>query len=149
MREAINTEQLESFRSQIRRFCVDRLPGDLRRKAQQRVLEKVDYVFWQKLLFQQGWAAGHWPRQYGGQAWSPLQRYIFNVETARAGAPQLFPFGLALIGPVIYTFGTERTEGPFLAWHSGLGTRVVVVRDIRSRGWFGSGLGGDPGRARR
>jgi alkylation response protein AidB-like acyl-CoA dehydrogenase len=114
MREAINTEQLESFRSQVRRFCVDRLPGDLRRKAQQRVLEKADHVFWQKLLFQQGWAAGHWPRRYGGQAWSPLQRYIFDVETARAGAPPLFPFGLALIGPVIYTFGSSEQRHRFL-----------------------------------
>lgn len=114
MGEGINTEQLKSFRNRVRLFCVEKLPGDLRRKAQQRALRKADYVLWQKLLYQQGWAGGHWPRHYGGQAWSPLQRYIFDVETAQAGAPQLFPFGLALIGPVIYTFGTSEQKDRFL-----------------------------------
>ena len=114
MREAIETEQLESFRRQVRLFCVDKLPSELRRRAQHGLLEKADYVFWQKLLYQQGWAGGHWPRHYGGQAWSPLQRYVFDIEAARAGAPPLFPFGLALIGPVIYTFGDSEQKNRFL-----------------------------------
>jgi alkylation response protein AidB-like acyl-CoA dehydrogenase len=36
------------------------------------------------------------------------------VEPARAGAPPLFPFGLTLIGPVIYTFGTSQQKQRFL-----------------------------------
>jgi alkylation response protein AidB-like acyl-CoA dehydrogenase len=114
MRDSINAEQLESFRSLVRLFCADKLPADLRRKAQQRILEKADYVRWQKILHQHGWTGGHWPVQYGGQGWSSPQRSIFDEETARAGAPPLFPFGLALIGPVIYTFGTRDQKDRFL-----------------------------------
>jgi len=114
MRAAINVEHLESFRKRVRCFCADKLPADLRQKAQRRILEKADYVRWQKILYQHGWMGGHWPTQYGGQGWSPLQRYIFDEETARAGAPPLILFGLALIGPVIYTFGTEQQKRSFL-----------------------------------
>ncbi len=114
MRAAINVEHLESFRKRVRCFCAEKLPADLRQKAHRRILEKADYVRWQKILYQHGWVGGHWPVQYGGQGWSPLQRYIFDEETARAGAPPLILFGLALIGPVIYTFGTDQQKRSFL-----------------------------------
>jgi alkylation response protein AidB-like acyl-CoA dehydrogenase len=114
MRAAINVECLESFRKRVRDFCADELPADLRQKAHRRILEKADYVRWQKILYQHGWIGGHWPVQYGGQAWSTLQRYIFDEETARAGAPPLILFGLALIGPVIYTFGTDQQKRSLL-----------------------------------
>src|ERR1700733_2556154 len=58
MRAAINVEHLESFRKRVRCFCADKLPADLRQKAQRRILEKADYVRWQKILYQHGWMGG-------------------------------------------------------------------------------------------
>ncbi len=77
-------------------------------------LDKADYVRWQKLLHDRGWAVGHWPARYGGQGWSAVERYIFDEETALAGAPWLTPFGIAYAGPVIYTFGSEEQKSRFL-----------------------------------
>jgi alkylation response protein AidB-like acyl-CoA dehydrogenase len=108
--EAIHHPQLQAFREQIRDFCAASLADDLRRKTRHQNLEKADYVRWHKCLHSQGWIGGHWPTQYGGQGWSRLQRFIFDEEVVRCGAPPLLPFGPKLIGPVIYTFGNERQK---------------------------------------
>jgi alkylation response protein AidB-like acyl-CoA dehydrogenase len=105
--EAIHHPQLQAFREQIQSFCAASLADDLRRKTRHQNLEKADYVRWHKCLHSQGWIGGHWPAQYGGLGWSRLQRYIFDEEIVRCGAPPLPPFGPKLIGPVIYTFGDE------------------------------------------
>lgn len=108
-------ESAEHFRAQVREFCAKELPSDLKRKVfNNLVLEKQDYLSYLHLLARRGWTVGHWPREYGGCDWSPLQRFIFDEETSRAGAPWLIPFGVNYVGPVIYTFGSEAQKSRFL-----------------------------------
>jgi alkylation response protein AidB-like acyl-CoA dehydrogenase len=71
-------------------------------------------VRWQKILFEQGWIAPNWPVEYGGTGWSPVQKYIFSMEMARYNTPRLIPFGLSMVGPVIYTFGNDAQKERFL-----------------------------------
>ena len=105
----------EAFRTEVRRFCRDKLPATLKHKVMNNLLlEKEDYVLYLKLLHEQGWAVGHWPRRYGGCDWTPLQRYIFEEETTEAGAPWLIPFGVNYVGPIIYSFGSEAQKTRFL-----------------------------------
>ncbi|MDX1581417.1 MAG: acyl-CoA dehydrogenase family protein, partial [Alphaproteobacteria bacterium] len=42
--------------------------------------------------------------------WTPTQQYIFANEMAQAGAPEVNPFGLKMVGPVIYTYGSEEQK---------------------------------------
>ena len=58
-------------------------------------------------LGDKGWLALTWPEQYGGPGWTATQRYIFDLERAMAGAPPTSPFGVSMVGPVIYTFGSD------------------------------------------
>ena len=105
----------DAFRDEVRRFCRDKLPAALKHKVMNNLLlEKEDYVLYLKLLHEQGWAVGHWPRRYGGCDWTPLQRYIFEEETTEAGAPWLIPFGVNYVGPIIYSFGSEAQKTRFL-----------------------------------
>ena len=105
----------ESFRAEVRQFCAERLPDDLRRKVNDNLwLDKADYVRYMRLLDERGWAVGHWPREYGGCGWSHLQRFVFEEETTHAGAPWLIPFGVNYVGPVIYTFGSQAQKDRFL-----------------------------------
>ncbi|SFV15247.1 acyl-CoA dehydrogenase family protein [Pseudoduganella namucuonensis] len=105
----------ESLRQDIRRFCRDVLPADLRGKSQRhQVLDKDDYLRWMRLLQEQDWAVGHWPREHGGLAWSPLERFVFEDELARHGCPWVIPFGVKYVGPVIYAFGSEAQKQRFL-----------------------------------
>ena len=69
---------------------------------------------WHHALHQRGWAAPHWPKEYGGTGWTPMQRFIFENECARADAPPLSVFGLNLVGPTLYTFGTQAQKARYL-----------------------------------
>ena len=105
----------ESLRQDIRRFCRDVMPAGLRNKSQRhQVLDKEDYLQWMRLLQQQGWAVGHWPREHGGLAWTPMERFVFEDELARHGCPWVIPFGVKYVGPVIYAFGSEAQKQRFL-----------------------------------
>ena len=56
----------------------------------------------------------NWPKEYGGTGWSPAQIYIFQNELGLAGCPPFIPFGVSMVGPVIYSFGNEEQKQRFL-----------------------------------
>jgi alkylation response protein AidB-like acyl-CoA dehydrogenase len=103
------------FRGEVRAFCRERFPADLARKADAYVhFSKADRVRWQRLLDERGWFIGHWPVQFGGEGWGPLQRFIFIEELERAGTPWLTHFGVSFAGPLLCAFGTEDQRRRFL-----------------------------------
>ena len=109
------TPDEEAFRLRIREFCREKLPRDLAARVVAGVdLTRKDYVGWQKILSNAGLLCGAWPREHGGQGWSPLQSYLFDEECSMAGAPWLLPFGVNYVGPVIYTYGTEKQKRRYL-----------------------------------
>ena len=73
-----------------------------------------NYLPWHKKLHEKGWAAPAWPKEYGGTGWTPAQRYIFDMELARVGAFPVIPFNITMVGPVIYTFGSDEQKKRFL-----------------------------------
>lgn len=107
--------ELVAFREEVRSFCREALPQDIRRKvAENLALERADHQRWQKILHGRGWMGGHWPLAHGGKAWKPLQRWLFEQTLAEEGAPWLIPMGVAYVGPVIYSFGSEAQKRRFL-----------------------------------
>ena len=69
---------------------------------------------WQQALGRQGWLAYTWPKKYGGPGWDVTQRFLFENVLAEEGAPRIIPFGVKMVGPVIYTFGTDEQKERFL-----------------------------------
>jgi alkylation response protein AidB-like acyl-CoA dehydrogenase len=109
------TDEDRAFREEVRAFLREALPDDLRRKMIARQhLEKAEVVRWQRMLNARGWATPSWPVEWGGQAWTPTQRYIFQEEMALAHAPEPSPFNVNMIGPVIAAFGSEAQKQRFL-----------------------------------
>ena len=109
------TDEELAFRDEVRAFFRDKLPADVRRKQDEGVpLERDDFIRFQKALHEQGWAGINWPVEYGGTGWSVTQKYIFATEMAEANAPEIIPFGLGMVGPVIYTYGSEDQKRRFL-----------------------------------
>ncbi|NNL55543.1 MAG: pimeloyl-CoA dehydrogenase large subunit [Woeseia sp.] len=110
----LNDEEL-AFREEVRSFFQDKYPDDIRRKQNNGVhLSRDDYVRWQKILFEQGWSATNWPVEHGGTGWTAVQQYIFATEMAVANAPDIVPFGVKMVAPVIYTFGNKAQQERFL-----------------------------------
>jgi alkylation response protein AidB-like acyl-CoA dehydrogenase len=104
-----------AFRDEVRSFVEQKLPADIRTKMDHGLpMAKEDFVRWQKILFERGWVAPNWPKEYGGTGWSPTQIYIFDNEMGAAGALPVMPFGLKMVAPVIYTFGTKEQKERFL-----------------------------------
>ena len=102
---------LRKFRDEVRAFIRAELPADIKDKVQRGIhLGKDDYIRWQRILQKKGWLAPNWPKEHGGTGWSPMQRYIFDDEIGKAGAPRVIPFGLVMVAPVIMKFGTPEQK---------------------------------------
>ena len=105
----------EAFRAEVRAFLGQDYPVELRRRQQEkRELSREDYLLWHRHLAAKGWVAPNWPLEWGGTGWSPTQRYIWADELARVEAAPLVPFGLAMLAPVLWTFGTQEQKRRFL-----------------------------------
>ena len=109
------TDELREFQQEVRAFIEERLPGDLREKVIRALpLGKEDFVRWQDILAERGWLVHSWPVEHGGTGWSPVQCYIFEEEMGRANAPRIIPFGPKMVGPVIFTFGSDLQKSKYL-----------------------------------
>ena len=126
-----------AFRDEVRSFIADNYPASLRGKQDEGdELKKEDFLSWHKVLAKKGWVAPAWPVEYGGTGWTSTQRYIWSEETARADCIRLMPFGLAMVGPVIYTFGTPEQKAKFLP-------RILSGEDWWCQGYSEPGAGSD------
>lgn len=109
------TEEELDFQREIRTFLDDKYPDDIREKQDKRIpLSRDDSIRWQKILYEQGWAAINWPVEYGGTGWTPVQKYIFDRELGAVNAPEFVPFGMNMVAPIIYTFGNDEQKQRFL-----------------------------------
>ena len=110
-------DDLAAFRAEVRSFLAEHLTPELARAGRRAtsVFAHPDHSLpWQRILHARGWAAIDWPVEYGGTGWSPMQKYIFSAECARAGAPSLLPQGLKMVAPVLMHYGSEEQKAFFL-----------------------------------
>jgi alkylation response protein AidB-like acyl-CoA dehydrogenase len=109
------TAEQAAFCDEVRAFLNDALPAEMVQRTHDDCgLHVPDIVEWQKILCDKGWVAPNWPTEYGGTGWSPIERYLFDRECARAGAPPPNAFNFDMVAPVIYTFGNEAQKEWFL-----------------------------------
>lgn len=105
-----------AFQEEVQSFIREAVPADMARRVREGVhTTKEDLKTWNGILDAKGWAAAHWPKEYGGSGWTPAQVYMFEDACAAADAPFLSFFGLRLIGPLIYTYGTDHQKERYLA----------------------------------
>ncbi len=131
------SDQDLAFRDEVRTFIADHYPPGLKAKFDEgEELSKEDFLSWHKALAAKGWAGIAWPVEYGGTGWTSVQRYIFAEESARADAMRLLPFGLNMVGPVIYTFGTPEQKAKYLP-------RILSGDDWWCQGYSEPGAGSD------
>lgn len=130
-------ERAERLRADIREFVRTAMPADiLSKSARHLMLDKNEYVRWMRALHGRGWAVAHWPREHGGLGWSAVERFVFEDELGRAGCPWVIPFGVKYVGPVIYTFGSERQKQRFLP-------PIVAAEEWWAQGYSEPGAGSD------
>ncbi|MEM9723830.1 MAG: acyl-CoA dehydrogenase family protein, partial [Pseudomonadota bacterium] len=102
------TTQLHKFRSVGRGFMRPPLPAEhLAGPHGLLGAPRAPMAWWQGKLNEKGWGGLGWPVEYGGPGWSTEELRIFMDESVAHGAPMISPFGIVMVGPVIYTFGNE------------------------------------------
>lgn len=70
---------------------------------------------WQAALAADRWVGVHWPEAYGGRGASPVQVALYNLEYARARAPQpVNRVGINLAGPTLLAHGTDEQKARWL-----------------------------------
>jgi len=129
----------EAFREEVRTFLAEKLPPELAEAGRLNTSafsEPQHNLPWLRILNEKGWAAPHWPEQYGGTGWDEMQKYIFASECAKAGTPSLSPMGLQMVGPCIMGFGTEEQKAYYLP-------RILKGEDYWCQGYSEPGAGSD------
>jgi alkylation response protein AidB-like acyl-CoA dehydrogenase len=125
------------FREEVREFIAKTLPPEMARRILRGYHQlPEDMRAWTAILHKKGWSAPHWPVEYGGPGWSPLRRLIFEEESYLAGAPVLSTLGVSLVGPVIYTFGTDAQKARYLPG-------ILTGEEFWGQGFSEPGAGSD------
>ena len=108
--------ELEAFREEMRTFFTTEVPQEIRDTvAAHRHVTKDQYVATQRILNAAGLAVPHWPVEWGGKDWTPLQRHIWREEMQLADVPEPLAFNTSMIGPVLAAFGNQEQKERFLA----------------------------------
>ncbi|MEA3077075.1 MAG: hypothetical protein QOF60_1983 [Actinomycetota bacterium] len=134
--------EAETYREKVQAFLAEKLPADwkgigaLGHEAAERFTAE-----WRNVLYENGYLAVSWPKEYGGQALSPLEQVVLAEEFARAGVPQggfNDVFGIQMVGNTIIQWGTEEQKRHFLP-------RILSGADKWCQGYSEPNAGSDLG----
>ena len=126
-----------AFRDEVRHFFRTEIPEKIRNKVLEgQHLSKDEIITSQRILNARGWAVPNWPKEWGGQDWSPVQVYMYQDEMQQAGVPSPLGFNTSMVGPVIAQFGTQAQKERFLP-------RAANLDDWWCQGFSEPGAGSD------
>jgi alkylation response protein AidB-like acyl-CoA dehydrogenase len=134
------TPEQEALRRRVRAWLKDNLSksersedtleyGDPARTARAKA--------WQRKLYQGGYVAMGWPKEYGGQGADIMTQTIVNEELVLARAPSLIGMmGLQMVGPTLIQWGTEEQKRRYLP-------KMLPAEEIWCQGYSEPGSGSD------
>lgn len=109
------TDDELAFRDEMRTFFTTQIPEEIRtRYATGDPVSRDAMVESQRILNAHGLAVPHWPAEWGGQDWTPVQHHIWLDEMQLASVPEPLAFNANMVGPVIAAFGSQEQKEKFL-----------------------------------
>ncbi len=104
------------FQQDVREFFEANLTPEIRRRSRRfpSYVSKAQTEEWHTILHKKGWVAPAWPAEFGGTGWSVTKKFLYDEEYQAAGCPRLSPFGMTMVGPVLYTYGTQAQKDRYL-----------------------------------
>jgi alkylation response protein AidB-like acyl-CoA dehydrogenase len=134
------THDEEQFRQKVRKFLEENVPKSGLSTAREMPEDKERLAkakAWQRKLYDAGYVALSWPKEYGGQALDPVKQSIVNDEMVRARAPYLLGgSGLGMLGPTLISWGNEEQKRRFLP-------KILTAEEIWCQGYSEPGSGSD------
>ncbi len=132
----------EAFRQQVRSWLEENVPksglkGAIASGTDQDKPTIERAKIWQRRLYEAGYVALAWPKEYGGQAMDPMRQSIVNEEMTRARAPALIgAMGISMFGPTLISWGNEEQKKRYLP-------KVLAAEEIWCQGYSEPGSGSD------
>jgi len=109
------SEQETAFRDELRGWLAENQPDPKPTEGGEDAVYRWRQD-WQRRLYDAGWAAPHWPVEYGGRGARPSESAIYFEELGRARVPMAANvLGLLLGGPTLMVWGTPEQKERFLA----------------------------------
>ena len=109
------SEQETAFRDELRGWLAENQPDPKPTEAGEDAVYRWRQD-WQRRLYDAGWAAPHWPVEYGGRGARPSESAIYFEELGRARVPMAANvLGLLLGGPTLMVWGTDEQKERYLA----------------------------------
>src|SRR5258708_16056836 len=103
------TSEEEAFRLKVRGWLAENMPTSGlsdNREGRDDKTWLARAKAWQRRLYEAGYIALAWPKEYGGQAMDPGRQSIVNDEKVPAKAPHnAGASGLGVLGPTLISFG--------------------------------------------
>ena len=126
------TEEQDRFRLEVRDFLEEEIKKGYWEPACDAWVQGFNPEF-TKRVAQRGWIGLTWPREYGGQGRSHIDRLILTEEMLRYGAPAACHwFGDRQVGGAILSFGSEELK------------KELLPRIVKGEAYFGLGMS-EPG----
>jgi alkylation response protein AidB-like acyl-CoA dehydrogenase len=134
------TPEQEAFRKRVRAWIKANLPkrdidADGTESGDAKRIERLKA--WQRKLYDAGYVAMGWPREYGGQGTDVVRQTIVNEELLLARAPSLIGImGIQMVGPTLIQHGTEEQRRRHLP-------KILSAEEIWCQGYSEPGSGSD------
>jgi alkylation response protein AidB-like acyl-CoA dehydrogenase len=135
---AFNAEEL-AFQKEVREWIAANMPAEVAeesRRSRTSHVSKERLLQWQKKLAGKGWLCPNWPKEYGGPGWNSTQKFIFEMEMARADSPYLSSFSIKMVAPVLMKYGSEVQKKRYLP-------KIAAAEELWCQGYSEPGSGSD------
>jgi alkylation response protein AidB-like acyl-CoA dehydrogenase len=129
-----DNEAARAFRKVVREWIEANVPRELCNRLDR--IDPPELKPWHRKLYERGWIAPHWPKEYGGMGATFMEQIILYEEITRVDAPTPQPHGLNFIGPIIIQAGTPEQKARHLP--------TILTGDITwCQGYSEPGAGSD------
>jgi alkylation response protein AidB-like acyl-CoA dehydrogenase len=128
-----------AFQQEVRDWISANMPPEVAeesRRSRTSHVSKERLLQWQKKLAGKGWLCPNWPVQYGGPGWNSTQKFIFEMEMARADSPYLSSFSIKMVAPVLMKYGSDAQKKRFLP-------KIAAAEELWCQGYSEPGSGSD------
>lgn len=135
------TEKEEKFRGELRGWLEVNLPkgwlqGDRKLPEDNEHYSKF-LRDWQRTLYEGGWAAISWPKEYGGRDATLMEEIIYHQEMVRVQSPPLVNYiGIHMVAPTLMQMGTDAQKEEFIE-------KILTGEQVWSQGYSEPGAGSD------
>lgn len=131
----------EAFRQELRTWLEANLPDGWLEGNRSLPEDENEYKAflkdWQKTLYEGGWAAIAWSKEYGGRNASLVEEIIYHQEMARVSAPPSVNYvGLHMVAPTLMQIGTDEQKEKYIH-------KILTGEEIWCQGYSEPNAGSD------